>query len=169
MIRKALLVAAAVSATCLAGAAQAQSAGTFAGTSADGGTISMVIAGTSPNFTITAMNVNFLAACKHPAGTANEGWGFSLNIPVVAAGTNFHSGNDYYDITGLAKFPNNHSIKGTITSLTATFVPGSTPPDAAHFCASPKQAFQLTKEPADAKIVPASPGTAVALPKPNIQ
>ncbi len=169
MIRKALLAAAAVSATCLAGVAQAQSAGTFVGTSSDGGTISMVIAGTSPNFTITLMNVNFLAACTHPARTASEGWGFSLNTPVVAAGTDFHSGNDYYDITGVAKFPNSHTIKGTITSVTAVFVPGATPPDAAQFCKSPRQAFMLTKEAPGAKIAPVTPGTAVALPKPNIQ
>jgi len=169
MIRKALLVAAAVSATCLAGAAQAQSAGTFAGTSADGGNISVVVTGTAPNFTITSMNVNFMANCTHPARTANEGWGFFLGIPVVAAGTNFHSGNDYYDITGIAKFPNNHSIKGTITSVTAVFVPGATPPDAAQFCKSPKQAFQLDKQAPGAQVVPAAPGTAVALPKPNIQ
>ena len=133
MTRKSFFIAALISTVCLAGGAQAQTAGTYAGETADGGNISLVVTGTTGNFTITSMNVGFTADCKHPVGSTTEGWGFFLGIPVVPAGTNFHSGNHYYDITGIAKFPNNHSIKGTITSVTAVFVPGTTPPNAAHF------------------------------------
>lgn len=168
MNHKSIFAAGIVSALCMAGSAQAQTAGTYAGETADGGNISLVVTGTTGNFTITSMNVGFTADCKHPVGTTTEGWGFFLGIPVVPAGTDFHSGNHYYDITGTAKFPNNHSIKGTITSVTAVFVPGATPPDAAHFCASPKQAFTLTLE-AGAKVVPAAPGTAVAIPQANVK
>jgi hypothetical protein len=168
MMRKSLFIAAALSAAFLAGGAQAQTAGTYSGMTADGGNISLVITGTAPNFTITSMNVGFTANCKHPVGSTTEGWGFFLGIPVVPAETDFHSGNHYYDITGFAKFPNNHSIKGGITSVTAVFVPGSVPPNAAHFCASPNQAFHLDLQPA-AKVVPAEPGTAVALPQPDVK
>jgi hypothetical protein len=168
MTRKSFFITALFSTVCLAAGAQAQTAGTYAGETADGGNISLVVTGTTGNFTITSMNVGFTADCKHPVGSTTEGWGFFLGIPVVPAGTDFHSGNHYYDITGTAKFPNNHSIKGTITSVTAVFVPGATPPDAAHFCSAPKQAFQLSLEPA-AKVVPAAPGTAVALTRPDVK
>ena len=54
----------------------------------------------------------------------------------------------------------NTVIKGVITSLTATFAPGATPPVKSQFCKSPNQAFTLTKQPA-AELSPVASGTAI--------
>ena len=156
------LAATVVPMVCAAGFAQAQKAGTYNGQSADGNFMSMTVTESGGVFTITNTSVDFVATCRHPPGTASEGWGFYLGIPVSAGTANFHSGDDYYDITGVANFPNNRTIRGTVTSLTAVFVPGTTPPNQAYFCASPNQAFTLTYQtPATAPSY--APGIAVAL------
>lgn len=143
MTRKSFFLAGAISLILSTGAAQAQKAGTYAGTSADGGNISVTVTGTTGNFTLSNMNVNFQAHCTHPARTANEGWGFFLGQAIVSGDNNFHSGNDYYDITGVLHFPSDKKIMGSITSVTAVFVPGATPPAQAQFCKSAKQGFTL--------------------------
>jgi hypothetical protein len=43
-------------------------------------------------------------------------------------------------------FVGHTTIKGIITSVTATFVPGVSPPQQAQFCSSAKQAFTLTAQ-----------------------
>ena len=140
---------------------QAQKVGTYSGTSADGGFISLKVEQPGGVFTFTAGDVNFMPHCTHPSRIASEGWGFSLDIPIVSGTNDFHSGNDYYDTRGSLHFVNNKVIKGTITSVTAVFVPGADPPNAAQFCKSAKQAFTLNLQP-----VPTTPavlpGTAVA-------
>lgn len=143
----------------MTGTAQAQKAGTYSGTSQDGGAISMSVTGTGP-YTITSMNVNFLANCQSTGDTANEGWGFYLGETINSSGTDFHSGNDYYDISGTLHFPNNNTIKGKITSLTAVFQPGHNPPNKAMFCKSNSQPFTLAFQAAP-HLAPVQPGTAV--------
>jgi hypothetical protein len=152
----ALLAAAFVTAT----GASAQQAGTYSGTSADGGNITMIVTESGGVFTATTMNVGFVASCNIPGNTVSEGWGFLLNQPFVSGAMDFLSHNDYYYILGKAHFSGNTVIKGVITSLTATFAPGSTPPIKSQFCKSPNQAFTLTKQPA-AEFPPIAPGTAV--------
>ena len=144
MNRIPFFLAGAFSMVLAATGAQAQKAGTYAGTSVDGGNISVTVTGSSPNFTLSNMNVNFQAHCTHPARTANEGWGFFLGQAIVSGDNNFHSGNDYYDIHGALHFPSNNKIKGTITSVTAVFVPGANPPIKSQFCKSAQQGFTLT-------------------------
>ena len=153
MIRKSLFFASIISLACVASAAQAQKAGTYVGTSQDGGNISITVTGSSGNFTLSTMNVNFQALCKNPDRTANEGWGFFLGQGVISGDNPFHSGNDYYDITGKLHFPNNNHIAGSITSVTAVFVPGSNPPVKAQFCKSAKQPFTLTFQSAPKSLV----------------
>jgi len=96
-----------------------------------------------------------------------EGWGFFLGDDITSGSTNFTSHNDYYYITGSMHFAGNNTIKGSITSYTAAFVPGAAPPKQAQFCTSPKQAFTLTKEAPGADIVAVAPGTSVLLQKPE--
>jgi hypothetical protein len=43
-------------------------------------------------------------------------------------------------------FVGHTTIKGVTTSVTATFVPGVSPPQQAQFCSSAKQAFTLTAQ-----------------------
>ena len=111
----------------------------------------MTVTGSSPNFTLSNMNVNFQADCTHPARTANEGWGFFLGQAIVSGDNNFHSGNDYYDIRGALHFVSNNKIKGTITSVTAVFVPGHNPPNKSQFCKSATQGFTLLFQSAPVK------------------
>jgi hypothetical protein len=123
----------------------AQKVGSYTGSSADGNTISLNITGSPGAYTITGMSVGFTAQCK--SGVATEGWGFSLNIPVVSgASTPFVSNNDEYYIDGALHFTSNTKIEGTIASRTSVFVPGPIPPTAAHFCLSAKQNFTLKFE-----------------------
>ena len=130
----------------IGGGALAQSAGSFAGTSADGGIISLTVAKSGSTFTVTDTSVNMLVSCKHTGLEGSEGWGFYLNDDISSGQTDFTSNNDYYYITGGMHFVGHNTIKGTITSYTAIFVPGATPPAQAQFCVSPKQAFTLTKQ-----------------------
>jgi hypothetical protein len=122
--------------------AEAQMAGTYSGTSSDGASITMSVTGTGP-FKLGNASVNFQAKCKVDSSIANEGWGFFLGNTIVASGTDFQSSNDYYFISGTLHFPNNNTIKGTINSRTAVFVPGTTPPTAAKFCRTGDQSFTL--------------------------
>lgn len=143
MIRKTILVAAAT--VLLAGTAQAQKVGTYSGTADDGTFISFSVDknGTAGAFRFVNGDVNMQAQCTHPSRVANEGWGFFVGQDVVAGANPFHSGNDYYDTVGSMHFVNNNTLSGTVTSVTAVFVPGATPPVKAQFCKSAKQGFTL--------------------------
>src|SRR5215467_3659180 len=114
-------------ALCLVGfatGASAQKVGTYSGTADDGSFVSFTVAKDGSSFSFTNGDVNFQAQCTNPDGVANEGWGFFLGQDIVNGDNPFHSGNDYYDIRGSMHFTNNNTIKGTLTSVTAVFVPG---------------------------------------------
>lgn len=162
MKRVALLVSSAFLSIVPIAALHAQAVGTYSGTSADGGFITLSVQKPAGTFTFTMGDVNFMPQCTKPSRIASEGWGFSLNQPIVAGTNNIHSGNDYYDFTLALHFVNNKTIKGTITSVTAVFVPGSTPPNASQFCKAAKQTFALTLQPVPV-MDPVKPGTAVVL------
>src|SRR5690242_7216520 len=140
MTSKSFLVLAIASLIGTTSSALAQKVGTYSGTSADGGFVSFSVVENSGVFSFTNGDVNFMAACTSPARTASEGWGFFLGQDIVKGNNPFHSGNDYYDIRGTMQFVTNNKIKGTITSVTAVFVPGNDPPTKSQFCKSPKQA-----------------------------
>jgi hypothetical protein len=118
----------------------AQRVGSYTGKSADGNVVNLTIAGSPGAYTISGLSVGFTAQCK--TGTADEGWGFSVNTPIVIGGnTTFVGKNDEVYINGTLHFTTNKKIEGSITSRTAVFIPGPTPPTAAHFCQSSKQSF----------------------------
>lgn len=144
MVRNTVFAAAALA--CFAGTADAQKVGTYSGTAADGTFISFSVDknGTGGSFRFTNGDVNFEAKCTHPARTASEGWGFFMGQDIVAGANPFHSGNDYYDTRGTMKFAGAHTLKGSITSVTAVFTPNGDPPTKAQFCKSAKQSFILT-------------------------
>ena len=146
MIRKSMLLSAAISLILSAGAASAQSAGSFVGSSLDGSTISLTVTKAGSVYTVTTMNVAMQAACKSTGNTVSEGWGFYLGDDISSGATPFVSNNDYYYTTGAMHFTGPNTIKGTITSFTATFVAGPTPPKHAQFCVAAKQGFTLTKQ-----------------------
>jgi hypothetical protein len=136
-----------VGAACvIASGASAQSAGSFSGNAVDGSHISLTVEQSGSTFTVTNMNVEILGDCKKTGLTVDEGWGFTINQDISSGSANFNSHNDYYYTTGSMHFSGHTTIKGTITSYTATFVPGATPPKQAQFCLAAQQAFTLTKE-----------------------
>jgi len=143
MTRASLFVAGAA-ALCFATGAQAQKVGTYSGTADDGTFISFSVTESGGVFSFYNGDVNFQAQCKNPSRVASEGWGFYLGQQIHDGLNDFHSGNDYYDTRGSMKFTGPNTIKGTITSVTAVFVPGDDPPVKAQFCKSAKQAFTLT-------------------------
>ena len=148
------IIAGIAGAACLiSGGALAQAAGSFAGSSTDGATISLVVSHSGSAYTVTSMSVGMIAPCKKTGNTANEGWGFGLNQDISSGSADFTSQNDYYYTTGSMHFVGHTQIKGTITSYTATFVPGMTPPKQAQFCTSAKQAFTLNAD-APGKVQP---------------
>lgn len=150
-------------ALCLVGfatGALAQKVGTYSGTADDGSFVSFTVSKTGSTFSFTNGDVNFQAQCTKPDGVANEGWGFFLGQDIVNGDNPFHSGNDYYDIRGSMHFSNDNTIKGTLTSVTAVFVPGDDPPKKAHFCKSAKQGFTLKFQTAP-QTPPVAPGTSV--------
>jgi hypothetical protein len=156
-----------VGAACLvAGGASAQSAGSFAGSSLDGNTISLTVTQSGSTFTVAGMSVGMSAFCKKTGDTMNEGWGFFSGADISTGAADFTSANDYYYITGSMHFVGSNTIKGLITSYTATFQPGMTPPKAAQYCTAAKQTFTLTKE-APGKMIPLPSNLDTGRLKPN--
>jgi hypothetical protein len=170
MIRSSFLLIAIATLIGTATGAVAQKVGTYSGTSADGSFMSFSVTKNGGVFSFTNGDVNFQAACKNPVRTAFEGWGFYLGQDIVHGVNDFHSADDYYDVRGTMTFVSDNKIKGTVTSVTAVFVPGNDPPDKAQFCKSPKQAFTLTFQTAPtSQAAPQSqPVTAVVLQKQKI-
>jgi hypothetical protein len=128
----------------IATGAQAQTAGTFSGTSADGGTISMTVTETSGKFAITSLSQSFTADCKHTGDSVSNNFAGGTNFPITdgKASFTYEAFRSVYSV-GSVKFSGSHA-KGTITTDDVTFAPG-TPPKSAEFCTVPKQAFSLTK------------------------
>ncbi len=95
----------------MAGGAQAQSAGSFAGQSADGNTISLTVTDTAGVFEVTGMSVGFMGRLQTHRRSVSEGWGFFLGDDISSGATDFASHNDYYYITGAMHFSGNNTIK----------------------------------------------------------
>jgi len=139
-----------VALVCAAAPAVAQQVGTYAGTTKDGNFVSFGVDKQGGNFVLTNADVTFTAACKHPDGTTNEGWGFFVGQNISGKKVSFVSNDDYYYISANLTFTSDKKIKGDIESRTAVFVPGATPPNASHFCISKKQSLTATFQAAGA-------------------
>src|SRR5690242_19288570 len=125
----------------ITGGAPAQLFGTYPGSSADGELMSMSVIQAGSTLSIGNADVNMRVDCYHPGRLDYEGWGFYLGQDIVAANINFHTGNHYCDSRGMFYFYNAKAIRGTVSSVTAVFVPGPDPATAAQFCSSPTQNF----------------------------
>ena len=156
------LAAAIVAGTCLAGAASAQQAGTYAGTTADGSTINFTVATDTATgaLQITAFGFSFKDTCSPGGFTFDSGWGLPGQPGDLTGSTTTYTFSfAYVDVTATIVFSGS-SAKGTITNVTPTFVPpaisGAAPKKAA-FCSSKKQAYTASissgSAPPDAKLV----------------
>lgn len=125
--------------------ALAQKAGTYSGTTDDGNSVSFTVVDNGGTFEMTSASINFTDTCKHPDGTANEGWGFFVGRNISSGGkVSFISQNDYYYILAKLRFVSDSKIRGSLISRTAVFVPGADPPTAAYFCSAAKQDLVAT-------------------------
>jgi hypothetical protein len=140
-------------ALCASGAAFAQTAGTYSGTTADGNPISMTVMGSGSDYAVTGFTLNYTADCAHSGSSLFGNFASGANFPLTNGAADFSLTvfQSVYTF-GSLHFVGNHTIKGTITTDQAAFDPGSTPPKRAEFCESPKQAFTMDKgAPADAQ------------------
>jgi hypothetical protein len=141
--------------------AAAQQAGTYTGTTDDGNFVSFTVVDNGGTFEMTSADVNFTDTCRNPAGTANEGWGFFVGQNISGGKVSFVSQNDYYYISAKLTFVTDNKIKGTVSTRTAVFVPGTDPPMDAHFCSAPKQNLVATFQ-GPGHALALAPGAAVA-------
>jgi hypothetical protein len=142
--------------TLASGAAFAQTAGVYSGTTADGNPISMTVMGSGNNYAITGFTLNYTADCAHSGGSISGNFASGANFPLTNGAADFSLiVFQSVDSFGSLHFVGNHTIKGTLTTDQAAFDPGSTPPKRAEFCQSPKQAFTLNKNaPGDVQMLP---------------
>ena len=143
------LAAGILAGACLAGAASAQQAGTYAGTAADGSSISFAVTADAATggLQITAFNFGFSDTCSPGAFTFNSGWGLpGQSSDLTGPKTIYNFSFAYVDVTATIDFKGT-TATGTITNVTPTFAPpaaaGGTPKKAA-FCSSKKQTYMAS-------------------------
>jgi hypothetical protein len=141
-VSSAVIVAAA-----LATPAMAQVAGTYGGTSADGNSLTFVVA-TDPNtgdLAVTSATIFFTAPCKNSSYVLNTGWGFGLNSDIKDGKVKITSNDNYFSFhIGLDFASDGQSATGEIVSTSPTLTPVGPKPTHALICTSPKQDLSLT-------------------------
>jgi hypothetical protein len=164
--------ASAIVALCAIGCAtavNAQSAGTYSGTAADGSTISFTVAKDSSNkLAVTGASVSFTAPCKGTTPTSYSGaWSFGVDAEIKKDKASFvfsKNGGYYFYLPMTFNFATSpvtgtESIRIAILDTTTT-----KPPAKSEYCASAKQAYTATLD-ATAPARPAlPPGAVMALP-----
>jgi hypothetical protein len=146
------LLATAVVAAATATPAAAQVPGTYAGTTADGESVSFIVS-TDPNtgaYALSSASINFAAPCKNQDYTIYTGWGFGLEADIVNRKVlTVQTDNYYYFDINLTFAADGQSAKGTLESISPTLynATGATKPNTTLICTSPKQALTLTLQP----------------------
>jgi len=147
--------------------AEAQKAGTYTGTSADGQFLNFTV-GTDTNTNSLAVmeaGINFEAACKggYPDLIQSWGLGFTEDITDRKAVLVF-GGQDIYVTANMAFSADGNSVSGMITTRVVGFAPSTGAPTKSEFCESAKQAFTATLS-TDAPRTPTlAPGETVHYP-----
>jgi hypothetical protein len=142
------LLATAVAAAAIATPVAAQVPGTYSGTTADGQSVSFVVA-TDPNngeYALTSASINFSAPCKNQDYTLNTGWGFGLEADIVKRRVvTTQSGNYFYFAINLLFSTDGQSATGTLESISPTLfqTPTATKPNTSAYCESPKASPDL--------------------------
>ena len=148
---------AAMMAAAIATPAAAQVAGTYSGTSADGQSLTFVVA-TDPNtgeLAVTSAGIYFSAPCRDSTYILNTGWGFGLAADIKKGTVRISEYDNYYHFAVTLTFASDgQSATGTIASTSPTLYPDSAKPTKALFCTSPEQALSLTLQ-LDAPATPA--------------
>jgi len=147
--------------------AEAQKAGTYFGTSADGQFLNFTV-GTDPitsNLAVLEAGINFDATCSGGNPNMQQSWGlgFTQDIASRKAAVLF-AGQDIYVTANLIFAANGNTVSGTITTRSVAFAPSTTAPTKAEYCISPKQAFSATLSGAAAKTPLLAPGVSILNP-----
>jgi hypothetical protein len=167
-MRHLLTIACAMSCAMVFGSgAEAQKAGTYFGTSADGQFLDFTV-GTDTNTNTLAVleaGINFDAACNGGNPDLIESWGlgFTQDIADRKATVVFDSQDIYVNAT-LTFSPNGNTVKGTIDTRVVGFAPSTGAPAKAEFCQSARQAFTATLSSGAPKPPTLAPGTSIHYP-----
>jgi hypothetical protein len=161
-LRYKTLAFAALCAMAWSTAGQAQQAGTYSGTSADGEPLSFIV-GTdfnTGNLAVLGATVSFYAPCRSQGNPVNTTWGFGFTQDIKNGKASLSYTDTYYFYITANFVFNGTAVTGSITSRTATFVPGNPVPNKAQYCIAPKQAFSANLS-LDAKTPPLPPGASI--------
>ena len=147
--------------------AEAQKAGTYFGTSADGQFLNFTV-GTDPitnNLAVLEAGINFDATCSGGNPNMQQSWGlgFTQDIASRKAAIVF-GGQDIYVAANLVFTANGNTVAGTITTRSVAFAPSTAAPTKAEYCISPKQAFTATLSGDAAKTPLLAPGVSILYP-----
>jgi hypothetical protein len=127
--------------------AEAQKAGTYYGTSADGQFLDFTV-GTDTNtnsLAVLGAGINFDAVCSGGNPNMQSSWGLGFTQDIVARkATVLFSGQDIYVTANLVFSSNGNTVTGNITTRSVAFAPSTGAPTKAEYCISPRQAFTAT-------------------------
>jgi hypothetical protein len=126
-------------------AGQAQTAGVYNGTSADGQPVTFTV-GTDGNgqLAIISAGISFSAPCKGGTmPTLDSAWGFGADSVIAHNKATMVAADPYFYITANFVFSGS-SVSGNIATRTPDLDPGNAPPKKADFCESPRQAYSAT-------------------------
>jgi len=129
--------------------ASAQQVGTYAGKTANGDFIEVLVAkdtGTG-KLELTDISYDFTATCAATGGKVVTSYGIGLETDIVNHKATFESEGISLWVTGNIDFETVNEATGKIRSLIAAFKPGMTEgatPTAAEFCVSASQTFSVT-------------------------
>lgn len=153
------LLTAAALAVAIASPAAAQVAGTYAGTSADGNSVSFTVTDDgSGNLSITTGLVFFSDLCKD-GSLLTSGWQFGTNSPIVNHRVSDSTASAYFTFNTDLKFSNDgQSATGSITSYGSTLSPVGSAPTKALFCKASRQPLGLSLQPPSARVKPPAGG-----------
>jgi hypothetical protein len=135
-------------AAMLATSAGAQEVGLYAGTSADGQSLTFEVGNdTSTGYlALTSAGIGFSAPCKNSNVVFSTGWGIGLMQDIIDGKTGKFSATDNYFTFDLKlEFAKDgQTATGTITTYSPTLDPVGSKPTKALLCESPEQALTLT-------------------------
>jgi len=163
------IVAALAAAFATPALAQSVPQGNYAGTSADGNSVSLTVAtdGNGVN-AVTGALVWYTANCKGGSVVTNTGWGYGFDAPISGkdAAKNTTGTNNFTIALKMTFDPATSSVSGTVSTIVAVLSPVGPKPKKALYCKSPTQTFSATLQPQSARVTPQPPIQAVQLGRP---
>lgn len=147
--------------------ANAQKAGTYTGTSADGQFLDFTV-GTDTNtdsIAVLEAGINFDAACKGAYPDLMQTWGLGFTTDIVKRkAAMLFPGQDIYVVANATFSADGNTMTGTVTTRVVGFAPATGAPNKAEFCESARQAFTATLSSDASKPPTLAPGVSIHYP-----